>query len=376
MKRILMVMICLCVFASSWAHAEFSEPLVSIPSPFMNSEVYVPQFKGGPFITLTGFYAFINNDDLSYQLLRGNIAGPGIADFVQAAGIRTLEPRYEWGFTLEGGFTFPDSGNDIRVDWTQLELNEKGPSLITQGIIDAPSVLTTSPLITTTNGNFKIDFDTVDANVGQNIYFGRLLTRIFSGIEYADFKKDIVTNATFVIIATTVDFDLVNATHFTTDSSYRGVGPELGFNARYPLLVDSNGVGGLGLDGELKSALLIGEAKTSGSLLQFMFQPLVVQAFNVSQNFAMRDEVRIVPALDAKLGVDYSLPIFNSMLKLAGGYEAARYFNALDRITGGDAASAILANPNLVVGFTPLPYNRRTGDLYIAGPYVSLTVAF
>ena len=125
---------------------------------------------------------------------------------------------------------------------------------------------------------------------------------------------------------------------------------------------------GLGVVGHFDTALLVGNMTANvdafssfPGLLIGSPQPIITQLFR----FGADSSTRLVPVVDAKLGLDYTMlfPNFSgSDLTLEVGYQTSNYYNSIDKVTG---AATLLGSS--ITG-------HGTSDLGLNGPYASLTV--
>lgn len=144
-------------------------------------------------------------------------------------------------------------------------------------------------------------------------------------------------------------------------SNWEGFGPRLGVDGRYALGA------GFGIVGSLSTSLLVGEIDSAAfelfqsSLLEvitgitailppeiaavdFGAAPGTVTGFAASQNLSFQhpDRTRIVPNIDAKLGLTYTCHFCNctcTAMTFEAGYLINHYFNVIDRLSEVGALS-------------------------------------
>lgn len=176
-------------------------------------------------------------------------------------------------------------------------------------------------------------------------------------------------------------------------SDFDGIGPRFGFDASYHV------GGGFGIVASLATSLLVGEIEstfserietagvvtldlaattvdigtvggvvvTPGStVVTAPVGPLAVTpVFPVELfNFKHPDETRVVPNIDAKIGLDWTYQFCNcsrSKVTVEAGYMVSHYFNAIDRLSE-------------VGAFDPELRTRHTIDASFDGPYVGVQV--
>lgn len=193
-----------------------------------------------------------------------------------------------------------------------------------------------------------------------------------------------------LIALATLDTTITDILH--DHSKFNGIGPRFGFDLSY------NFCGGFGLVGSLSAALLVGEVDSSfgeriltagefsglginidgvsgitvtdgATIAATAFDPAAFDVLFADDtglvSFHHPDETRVVPNIDAKLGVDWTYQFCNcsrSKLTIEAGYLVSHYFNAIDRLSA--------------VEFTDPEFRtRQTIDTSFDGPYVSVQVA-
>jgi hypothetical protein len=297
----------------------------SAPTGTQSFQVAVPDIKAGFDFTLTGLYLKPTASDT--QLFYAE---------TQADGVDTnhyTEPSYSPAFSLGIGYAFKNSGNDVRLNWTHLNSSDSDS---TTGVLVIPNLH--DPF--NANSTVKFKYDAVDLDFGQYLNLGtHLQTRWFAGARFARINED--QNALFSAVA--VDFP---ATHFLTNSSkFTGIGPRVGVDGNYYMGK------GFGFVTQLAASLLAGRVDSNTTWVDI---PRSVGA--PSQN-------RIVPALDGKLGIDYSKALHNgSHFTLEAGYQITEYFNALDRDTNAWVDTSHLVSSN----------GTTSSNFGFQGPYLSV----
>jgi len=177
-------------------------------------------------------------------------------------------------------------------------------------------------------------------------------------------------------------------------SDFDGVGPRFGMDASYHL------GGGFGVVGGLSTALLVGDtesrfreriettatatlALTGAAPLTTITEtivgllPVTIPITGVTpagaviavdtvetRSFRHPDETRVVPNIDAKLGIDWSYQFCNcsrSVITVEAGYMVSHYFNAIDRLSGIEVE-------------IPALRSRQALDVSFDGPYVGVQV--
>lgn len=223
----------------------------------------------------------------------------------------------------------------------------------------------------------KTDFrlQVLDLDLGQKICQGQLTTRFFGGLRWANIRSetDVTTfqtvnqpSETVTLTGSAGIFDGVEIIELDSivgsfeqlqhqNFKFNGIGPHFGATSHYQL-----GCTNFGITGTLSSALFIGEADSSihirditnlsGAVTEVTAtingDPSVVTTINPGDvllfnndselNRRFNNETRIVPNVDAKLGVYYGYRFGCNNQKsfnLEAGYLTSYYWNSLDRLS-------------------------------------------
>jgi hypothetical protein len=345
-------------------------------------------------------------------------------------------PDYQWGFALHLGYVIPGTGNDVMLNWNHLHGsgdngNTNDSGIVLSGltpVIGAGFQLSTGPVVAGTfapagtpiNGTLGVsgafiqpfigangglgnvspltaagevipytygagssstDWDAVDLNFGQHVNIGgNFDLRAFGGLAWARVENDIGayyagSNFVFPGFATGATGVLnTNVTHtvLRENSSFRGFGPELGFDGHY-CFTNTN----FGVSGHLGTAMLIGNTDTDLGFVTHNVgysytavagttgigpggRVLTAQAASAFAHYVSDSQNhRLVPELEANLGIDYTYNFANdcnSSLVTTLGYQATNYFNAIrsfDNIAGTrlESEDAFFHGPFLTIKF-------------------------
>jgi len=266
--------------------ATVSAAYAATPTGSAPFQVTVPNLKAGPSFTLEGLFLRPTNSDLVYNTTTDNNGN---------TQSHALKPGYGLGFCVGMGYVFPESGNDVQINWQHFN-----HSTTTDPVGDAFSSVSS-------DGTFK--FDTIDLDVGQYLDIGtRFQTRLFAGLRYAALKQDV--SNTLSLAAT----DVSDASSAVRDSvsKFTGIGPRLGVDTTYHI---NNS---FGVVSHLATGLLIGNVDHD------------VTAPNAT--FTADTQTRVVPEIDAKLGFDYTVPFKDqaSNMTVEAGYQVTQYIDAID----------------------------------------------
>jgi hypothetical protein len=362
----------------------------ALPTGAAPFQVVVPNLQSGIEITLEGLYVQPTNSDLGY----GNTVNSSTwassasktgatSSTVGSINAKSIDPDYGFGFRAGLGYIFPNSGNDVQLNWTHF--NKSSNDAATSSWVGEPTLLNFTKDISSlytaafdNNANAEVSFklDSLDLDVGQYVSIGtRLQTRFFVGLRGAILKND------FSLGNTSIENDFHNvegenptleasqtnvaAANFT--SKFEGVGPRLGVDTSYHIS-DC-----FGIVGHFATALLVGRVESNldgavgvktdyyGGRAQ---QSPVPSSTLISINelsVASDRQTRVVPAFDAKLGLDYTFPFKNavngSSFSVEAGWQVTQYIDAIDRVR--DFSSSLVAE-------------TTTSSVGFQGPYLSL----
>ena len=382
MKRISLALAAIGLTAGAFA---------ALPAATDPTVVNVPQLPGGFVVGATGFYLqpTNSNGDLDFATVN-NVNNSGTSF---SSKLHNVDPGYDWGWGINVGYIFPNTGNDVNLSYFQLDTSD------TAKLHDANlNPDTIFPVILPINGvnsfsaKAEYDLDQVDLTAGQYIDVGcRLTLHPFAGLRWAQLERKLTENATVTNTSFSSqpgEFGVTQTTHtnavaasLTEKSDFEGIGPIVGLDASYYVGM------GFGVVGHFDSALLIGSTDSSVSLGANIsnttaftsFAPgatIITHHSAFGGNFSASSTTRVVPVLDAKLGVDYTYVFNNSAnsdLTLEAGWMVSNYFNAVDQ-NGAVALQGAIFNEDAsspIAAASAGP--RSTSDVGLQGPYVSLT---
>ena len=188
-------------------------------------------------------------------------------------GSTISDSSFDWGVFAQVGYLFPQTGNDLTVDYTYLRSGDTA----------------------------TMDLDTADLEIGQRLSSGAFDIRLFSGVRYAHLNSSLNVNTP--------------ENPYAVNNLFHGFGPRLGVDARYRLAD-----GCFGLDTHLDTAFLIGKVNSN---------------YQSQTQFISESMSRVVPEVDAKLGIDYTYCMSTSktdksLLVLELGYQTSNYVHALN----------------------------------------------
>lgn len=374
MKKLSLALIALGMVSTTFA---------ALPATTDPTLVSVPQLPGGFFLGGTAFYLqpSANNGDLDFAIL-----GTGtIAPFHSL--IKSHDPDYDWGWGVNVGYIFPQTGNDVAVNYWHVGIDNTD-SVFGPGFFSAifPITFTNQNVAITdfallTNHLFsklEFDFDQGDISFGQFIDVGcRLILHPTVGIQYTRIDQGISSNlaasASGVDSGVAFSFPVISSANLKSD--FDGIGPRIGMDGTYYLGA------GFGLAGHFAAALLVGDldskltAFSSEAGGDFQGAVNIIPPLTVQNSFSLNSTRRIVPNLQGKLGVDYTYMFnnaANSYVTLEVGYQVDEYFNALDYLRSSGNFNT--GPDDVTINYTTGPVRHRTADFDFSGAYANLTV--
>ena len=348
----------------------FADVLRNDASPFA---VNVPNVRSGFEINIEGLFLRPSNSDLDYGF---TVLDDGVHN--AQANMLTVKPDMKFGWGVGIGYVFPDSGNDVQLNWTEFNhSNSNSFSYTEQGDPSAPAGYTLfTPFgndidlnnpdsdfaagnnsdITSASSQAKFKLSVVDLDAGQYVDVGdRLQLRALAGLRFARVENNL-TNQYDAVDPT--DSDIILTENDTFHSKFNGIGPLLGVDANYNL------GGGVSAAAHVATTLLVGKVDADSN---YFSDDESGDYFSGTAQIDSDDVWRVVPAFDAKLGLNYSYTFqCDSVVTLEGGYKVTQYLDAVDRLDG-------LFNGN---NSDPIKVTRTTSSLGLSGPYLKLSFKF
>lgn len=347
MKRLSIALAAIGLSASVGAFA-------ALPATTDPALINIPQLPGGFFLGASGYYLQPSDmhNDLAYAVV--NTGTSPSFNLHQ----KKIDPGYDWGWGVNVGYIFPNTGNDVNLSYFQLQTDDSDSVTGTQLNIINPQMSSALQIFgewTSARAKAEYDIDQVDLTAGQFINIGcRLIVHPFTGLRWAQLDREI--DGTYNGVSTS---EPLNETVNTKEESdYWGVGPIVGVDASYYIVY------GFGAVGHFDSAVLVGNSDYKINTTTFI-TPSATPLF-AHNEFKTDDTTRVIPVVDAKLGLDYTYIFFNtanSDLTLEVGWQFTHYFNAVDRGYASD-----VGGPGEGIAI------RDTIDVGLNGPYASLVL--
>lgn len=329
---------------------------------------FAPILRGGFEFAAEGLYLRAHAANLDFAIVDPapvSIPAVGIPTILplnpsSLSKMRVIPTDYEFGYRLHLGYIFPLSANDVSINFTDYKASAF------KSVVAPPGGV----IWTITNGNasdvFNValfpfpvlaaraeasaDFTWQSGNLelGRRLKFYQLMTRFFAGVSYARIIEDITityADGQTVGSVTPIGFIPISSDVLTQRNSFYGIGPRLGAAADLALGCGFSIIGQAGTDllvGNIDTGLL--EESSSGAST----------ALNPDRR------TRLVPAVDAKLGLAFTVPLRDcAQVGLEIGYQANHYFNVKDSLRFSDNFSTFL---------------KQDQDISFDGPYVRLQI--
>ncbi len=285
---------------------------------------------------------------------------------------QSLKPNYQPTFDLGLQYTLADGVDQLLADWLYFNSNTDA-SITSDGSHSVAPPYAFGPGAQVSGGsassNAHFQLNNVNMvfnhlmNVSSNLQVG-----LFGGLSAAYVKENI--NSTYTGTVAGTDVPPAYSTDYVMNSNntseFTGLGPRLGLTAAYYFTPHFDVVG------ELGGSLLVGNTHTQTDFTETTTND--GSSTTTSTQLANQTVRQVVPEVDSKLGLAYSIP-FNdkgSVLSLETGYRVSMYINGITQVnptemvpnTGDHGIIAITAS------------QQTSSDFGLNGPYASVNWAF
>jgi hypothetical protein len=215
--------------------------------------------------------------------------------------------------------------NDLKLNWSHYNhltnLNLQRGTGLNNFIQDE---LTSAAFFSDVANSLKIKWDAVNLEVGKSLDFNnQSIVRFHGGLQYANIQTINANSSSSVNTANDVN-EYINISDSNTTMSYNGFGPRVGMDLFHNLNK------AFSVYGKAATTLLIGSNKFN----QFVAGSYTTAASNIYTltgpfNIASSgSNTKLVPELDAALGVNYTYSMIKSSLSIDAGWIWANYFDA------------------------------------------------
>lgn len=322
----------LCLLATTYTFANSHKYKNKSPP---QKPVTIPLFKGGLELGITALWVRPSSENLNFLTVNRSYTVDSASN-IQTNDI-TIDPNNNWGFVFDIGYVFPNTANDVRLDWmsfhssydSSFSLNGNNSSSTAIFLYPVNSLFFPDINSGATAGatmNYKLD--AVDLTLGQYVdIYKRLQTRFFTGLRYARIDSDLTTEylAAALNDLSTYTYDAITG---ELNSSFNGLGPMIGIRADFALK------NGFGLSGSIDGALLVGQLGFNGN--QVTHETIDNDLSNI-YNYLNWDGLNIIaPTFDAKFGLNYRYLFSNgTLLGIELGYQVTKYYDVIEEIDRG-----------------------------------------
>lgn len=378
MKKLVFVFAAIGLTTSVGAYA-------TLPTSAAPFQLEIPNLKNGFELFVAGLYLQPTSSNLNYANVPSeNFSGPGTQVALEN-NLFSNNPSFGWGFELGLGYVFANSGNDIQLSWTSYNhasdasvFTDPGQALSSGTGFDEFNYSGTYQVGPTTwnvvedlNAGSNVDekLNAIDLDVGQYVDIGtRMRMRFFAGLRGAQVEQGIQNlyhDMTDIAITNNAG-ELLTHFHYKDDlkedfnSKFNGLGPLMGIKTSYHIW------NCFGLTTLVDAAMLVGKMDTSTDrwrrfnlINNATNEPIFPEIFpiNINTQTSLEDQWRVVPAIDAKLGLNYTFIFKNrSTFTLEAGYQTSHYFDSVEKV-------------NSLTG------TSETNSVDYSGPYASLNYA-
>ncbi|MDB2613869.1 Lpg1974 family pore-forming outer membrane protein, partial [Chlamydiales bacterium] len=283
---------------------------------------------------------------------------------------RSLEirPDLHFGFDIGLKVLFPGNHTTLQINWERLHASDSTSTEVSSENMVGPyfNIGPDSHPYKRAHGHVKHGFDEVTLSIGSQFDSCRGLKINYTG-GVAITRIEETLTSTF----SNNDWTVVRGVY--TPTEFIGIGPEFGADVSYNLCE------GFSLTGESSMALLLGRGRNHTSYASITPE---LEVFDIPlpniQHTEVPSRTQFVPAFSGKLGVSYTGCFSSCLVTLDLGYQAQIYLNAVQSVE----MSAEVVEPTIIelpaneVGVFALGFRRTVSDFFLAGPYVTLKIAF
>jgi hypothetical protein len=246
--------------------------------------------------------------------------------------VQTLKPRHHTGFNLGAQYACPNTGSDLALNWSHLRTLDHMHVAVNPST--QPTVQWVSPFSQTgtapVNGNVTGISQLKSANASVRFHYDALNFEIANHVDFGcNMNMRFFTGLSGVRIKETLLFTFKGQPNpvlsFDNTARYKGIGPRLGVCNTYDLCY------GLNFISQLAGALFVGHARPAQYKFAGSSDALALVGIPVNREYvSSKRERQLVPAIDAKLGLNYVHCLAQGdLLTLEFGYMAALYVNPL-----------------------------------------------
>ncbi len=222
--------------------------------------------------------------------------------------------HWGWGFQLNGAYSF-ETGNDLALNWYRFHHTNSASNRAGTESWTYPSGTTITNALSKSEATNSPQWDQVNIELGQVFEYGtKRNLRLHAGAQYSRVANQVSWIVLQKTTLSTTPYSVPGNTVLNAAASFNGFGPRIGVDFKY--------ASPCGLGGYAKGAvsMLAGTTKSN-------YVGDGVIGLNTSLS-------RVIPAIDAKLGLNYDRPVYSGILTADVGWLWVNYINVLPYSNG------------------------------------------
>ncbi len=233
----------------------------------------------------------------------------------------TVDQGYNLWFGVDATYAFPGNGRDVTLAYEGFHGKDSNG---VEGNLNSPF---SAASYDSAKGKTQTNYDAGDLVFGQKLDVGeRIRLHPFMGVRYAHI--DTQDSASYE--GTQIGGN-PKTEHAQIENSFNGIGPRLGSDAEVKLGQ------GFSVRGRLGMSALMGSQSidNSYSIVKYNADKTAVISTH-NETLADQSETRIIPEIDARLGLHYTYDFASNMaMGVEAGWQATNYFNVISDQTSG-----------------------------------------
>lgn len=292
---------------------------------------------------------------------------------------QAVSPSFSPAFNIGMRYII-DCSADIQLGWTHLNTFDQAATYSAMPLPPVPGIPPLSgpastqalgppfligppPPYASARAVAHFAYDAVNLDAGLFFGSGHVRVRPFAGLQLARINQSLSTN-----------FQTSNGAFSFTDVSqslFTGVGPRLGMDMHYL-------AGNLDLVGGIAGAILMGTRRSGIDFFTAGPQDAAAGIAVNAQSLTSPSATQAIPAIDAKLGGSYVIPLGRfGLFKCEAGYQAAVYFNVINQYSLSEVENNL---PLQIEEGTAATFLRTAMELQsnfmVHGPYLKFSLQF
>lgn len=280
------------IFGFVFAHHAIAQNNVQTPPRYA--------FSGSEY-NLSGFSGWNIKAGLTYAQFSNN--GSSYAESTNHK-IFNISPEYHTGYKLGIGYTIPNVGTELNLDYRHLHTSDTSNAWA-DNLTLFPGSLSLGPVNWATS-TLSFDFDALDFTAGHWVQFSpKFRANFYGGLSYTHLAKDMDTSGS----------GFGNEIHISGGTSFRGIGPTFGMDG---YCSPSENYQNFSVYGGVRTTALYGTMTGYVNTLD--------NGIRTSDHIP--NEKTVIPAFGAKIGLDWNYPYKGATFGINLGYEVNEYWGA------------------------------------------------